>query len=259
MVSAFNFLKVLLIVIIVLCTGAAQAIPVDLSGGDSERLEAGLSGCRDAVEKRFGVRFSSFANYDVSTAADAFVVSADIISYTGSGPPPSTRPDANTRYFQCKATLKAEKWQIDIKPFVVKAKENGIFEPPRLDGYRFEVETHLDMDSEAGIETKGQKWVNEKGQIILKFMARGKTWAWGVLGNPADRGDFENNYSLVDSDGDGVFDEKYPVYIKFGLPGWLKKEENNPQAPGCEKSSCSTSIERWETARTYPHLLRACN
>lgn len=203
---------------------AAYAIPIDLSNEDSEKLKLGLEKCIYGVEKQFGVKFVSFVNYDVRSQKDTFVIFADIIANISNSPAPSYKPDENTRYFQCTATLKSEKWRLELKPFIIKTKEKGTFEPPSLNGYRFEIQTYIDMDNANGSETKGEKWINEKGQIILKFVTKGKIWAWGVLGNPSDRGDDTNNFSLVDIDGDGVLDEKYPIYLKFPFPDWLKSK-----------------------------------
>jgi hypothetical protein len=221
-----KFVNIALAAIFLLLPGyVAYAIPIDLSSEESERLKVGLEKCVQGVEKQFGVKFVSFANYDVRAQKDAFTIFADIVATISSSPAPSPKPDENTRYFQCKATLKAGEWQLESKPFIIKTREKGTFKPPSLDGYRLEARTDLEMDNEAGDETKGEQWVNEKGQIILKFITKGRTWAWGVLGNPSGRGEETDNYSLVDSDGDGVLDEKYPIYVKFPLPDWLKDKE----------------------------------
>jgi hypothetical protein len=43
-----------------------------------------------------------------------------------------------------------------------------------------------------------------------------------VFGNPSNREDVINNYSLVDSEGKGTLNMKYPIYEKFPFPDWLK-------------------------------------
>jgi hypothetical protein len=218
-----KFISIILTFLALLCQlSTVYAIPIDLSNEDSEKLNMGLEKCIKGMEKQFGVKFISFVNYDVRTQKDTFVMFADIIATLSGSPPPSNKPDENTQYFQCTAALKQETWQIEIKPFIIKTKEKGIFQPPDLNGYRLEAQTYIDMDNDNMDETRGEKWINEKGQIILKFITQGKTWAWGVLGNPSDRGDEANNFSLVDSEGDGILDEKYPIYMKFPFPDWLK-------------------------------------
>lgn len=198
------------------------AIPIDLSNEDSEKLKIGLEKCINGIEKQFGVKFIAFVNYDVRTQKDTFVVFADIVATLSGSPPPSNKPDENTRYFQCTASLKQQTWQIEFKPHIIKTKEKGTFQPPDLNEYRLEAQTYVDMGNGNMDETRSEKWINEKGQIILKFITHGKTWAWGVLGNPSDRTNDANNFSLIDSDGDGVLDEKYPIYMKFPFPDWLK-------------------------------------
>lgn len=200
------------------------AIPVDLTKEEGEKLEIGLEKCRAGVESQFNVRFSNFLNYEARTEKDTFFAFADIMASASKTAARSDKPDENTRYFRCTAKLKADKWELEFKPITVRTKEKGIFKKPSLSGYKFEKKENTDMDNDGIHETLVEKWVNQKGQIILKFTTQGKTWAWVVLGTPSNKEDGDNNYSLVDSEGKGILDMKYPIYEKFPFPDWLKQK-----------------------------------
>ena len=104
------------------------------------------------------------------------------------------------------------------------AYEEGVYQPPSLEGYHFDKAKKFDKDwPEDGIkETLVERFLNSKGQGILKYTTKGKTWAWGIMGNPSDRNDTTNNFLIRDSDGDGSYDEKYLGNEGFSLPDYLK-------------------------------------
>lgn len=96
---------------------------------------------------------------------------------------------------------------------VAEAKEVKTegYEVPDLTGYTKTKEGYLDLDrTQDGIkETFVEIFQDPNGKVILKYQTKGKTWAWFYAGNPSDRKDTINNYTIVDSDCDGIFDEKY--------------------------------------------------
>jgi hypothetical protein len=212
----------ILIVAFLSLVSTAVAIPVDLAKEEEEKLKIALEKCRAGVESQFNVIFFYFLNYEARTERDTFFAFADIMASASKTAVPSNKPDENTRYFKCTAKLKADKWDIEFKQIIVKTKEKGIFKKPSLSGYKFEEQVKTDMDNDGIDETLVEKWINQKGQIILKFTTKGKTWAWAVFGNPSNREDGINNYSLVDSEGRGTLNIKYPIYEKFPFPDWLK-------------------------------------
>lgn len=213
---------VLLFIIILSIVSTAVAVPIDLIKEEEEKLNIALEKCRRGVESQFNVKFFYFLNYEARTEKDTFFTFADIMASANMTAVPSNKPDENTRYFKCTAKLRANKWEIEFKPIIVKTKERGIFKQPSLSGYKFEEKANIDMDNDGIDETLVEKWINQKEQIILKFTTQGKIWAWAVFGNPSNREDGINNYSLVDSEGKGTLDMKYPIYEKFPFPDWLK-------------------------------------
>jgi len=219
-----RFIEGLIIFVAVLISiaPAVVAIPIDLTQNEEEKLKVALEKCRTGVESQFNVKFFYYLNYEARTEKDTFFVFADIMASTNRTARPSTKPDEDTRYFKCQAKLKTGKWEVEFKPILVKTKEKGIFKAPSLSGYKFEEQAKTDMDNDNLNETLVEKWINPKGQIILKFITLGKTWAWAVFGNPSNREDWINNYSLVESEGKGILDMKYPIYEKFPFPDWLK-------------------------------------
>lgn len=107
------------------------------------------------------------------------------------------------------------------------AMEKGEYAVPSLNGYTLDHTKQLDKDEIMdGIkETTFERYKNAAGQKILKYTTNGKTWAWGILGNPSNPNDLTNNYVILDSDGDGKFDEKYLGNEDFFLPKLLKGQE----------------------------------
>jgi len=106
----------------------------------------------------------------------------------------------------------------------VTAFEKEVFQPPSLEGYVLDNAAYLDKDKIIdGIhETLGEVFKNSEGKVIVRLSTDRKTWAWGIFGNPSDRTDIINNYVIRDSNGDGIFDEKYPANEQFFLPDWVK-------------------------------------
>ncbi len=104
------------------------------------------------------------------------------------------------------------------------AMETGTFEPPSLDGYAFIEEKLLDKDEKPdGIrETRLEKYQSRSGEKIGKYVTGGKTWAWVVAPNRKNVCRYPDNYGIRDSDGDGVFDERYRYCgEEFWLPRFL--------------------------------------
>lgn len=105
------------------------------------------------------------------------------------------------------------------------AFEMGVFEPPSLDGYLLVEEKLLDKDEvKDGIkETRLEKYQSRSGEKIGKYVTGGKNWAWAVAPNRKDVCHYPDNYVIRDSDGDGVFDERYRFCgEEFWLPAWTK-------------------------------------
>lgn len=105
------------------------------------------------------------------------------------------------------------------------AFEMGVFEPPSLDGYSLVEEKLLDKDEvKDGIkETRLEKYQSRSGEKIGKYVTGGKNWAWAVAPNRKDVCHYPDNYVIRDSDGDGVFDERYRFCgEEFWLPTWTK-------------------------------------
>jgi hypothetical protein len=217
------------IIVLLSLVCSAFAIPVDLTKEEKEKLDVALDKCVKGVENQFGVIFFYFLNYEARTEKDTFFSFVDIMASSNKTATPSNKPDENTRYFRCMAKLKADKWELEFKPIIIKTKEKGILKKPSLSGYKFEEKTNTDMDNDGIDETLVEKWINQKGQIILKFTTQEKIWAWTVFGNPSNREDGINNYSLVDSEGKGMLDMKYPIYEKFPFSEWLKAKARKGQ------------------------------
>jgi len=111
-----------------------------------------------------------------------------------------------------------------------QAMETGTFEPPSLDGYVFVEEKHLDKNEKMdGIrETRLEKYQSRNGERIGKYVTGGKTWAWAVAPNRVDVCRYPDNYAIRDSDGDGVFDERYRY---CGEEFWLPQFLSGPHPP----------------------------
>lgn len=106
----------------------------------------------------------------------------------------------------------------------VPASETGVFQPPGLDGYAFVEEKSLDKDEKPdGIrETRLEIYQSRSGEKIGKYVTGGKTWAWAVAPNRKNVCHYPDNYAIRDSDGDGVFDERYRYCNEdFWLPAFL--------------------------------------
>lgn len=222
MIKRFVEGLIIFVIVFISIAPAVVAIPIDLTKDEEEKLKVALEKCRAGVESQFNVKFFYYLNYEARTEKDTFFAFADIMASANKTAAPSNKPDENTRYFKCQAKLRTDKWELEFKPVIVKTKEKGIFKKPSLSGYKFEEQAKTDMNNDGIEETLVEKWINQKGQIILKFTTLGKTWAWAVFGNPSNREDGINNYSLVDSEGKGTLDMKYPIYEKFPFPDWLK-------------------------------------
>lgn len=110
--------------------------------------------------------------------------------------------------------------------------EKGTFEPPSLDGYSLVEEKLLDKDEvKDGIkETRLEKYQSRSGEKIGKYITGGKTWAWAVAPNRKDVCHYPDNYAIRDSDGDGVFDERYRFCGEdFWLPRFLTGPAPSPE------------------------------
>lgn len=113
------------------------------------------------------------------------------------------------------------------------AMETGTFAPPSLEGYAFIDEKLLDKDEiKDGIkETRLEKYQNGSGWKIGKYIADGKAWAWAVAPNRKDVCRYPDNYVIRDSDGDGIFDERYRYCGEdFWLPGFFSGSTPLPDA-----------------------------
>lgn len=106
------------------------------------------------------------------------------------------------------------------------AVETGVFQPPSLEGYKFEKSWTVDVDqAQDGIrETTIEKFVLDKRRVVLKWTCNGKTWGWSILGNYPDKSDTINNYFVRDAEGKDVFTEKIPANEQFYLPAWVKPD-----------------------------------
>jgi hypothetical protein len=60
------------------------------------------------------------------------------------------------------------------------------------------------------------------GKQIFQWVSEGKTWAWSIKGNPSDKKDDINNFTLVDENGDGRFTMKYGRTEEFDPPEYIK-------------------------------------
>jgi len=109
----------------------------------------------------------------------------------------------------------------------LSAMEKGVFKPPSLEGYTLVQTKQLDKDKvKDGIkETTLEIYGNAIGQYIGKYTCNGIIWEWGVKANN-NNDDTINNYILRDSDGDGIFDERYGGNETTYVPDWVKKAGN---------------------------------
>ena len=105
----------------------------------------------------------------------------------------------------------------------VQAVEKGRYAKPSLDGYVLERTKMLDKSPapDGENETLVEIYVRD-GRYILRYLYDGREWAFGIIGNvqggPADE---RNNFAVRDSDGDGLYDERYVGEEEFFLPEWL--------------------------------------
>lgn len=117
------------------------------------------------------------------------------------------------------------------------AAETGRYSPPSLDGYKLDRVKHIDKDQkrDGNAETLVEIFAKD-GKYILRYTTRGKQWAWGVIGNvEGGPDDAVNNFALRDSNGDGLYDERYVGEEEFFLPAWIRqlqqvRQSTNPNA-----------------------------
>jgi hypothetical protein len=103
--------------------------------------------------------------------------------------------------------------------------EKGEFQIPSFSGYTLERVRELDKDNPPdGVpETLLEIHQGPGGARLGRYVTGGRVWAYAVFGNPGNIDDSGRNYAILDSDGDGVFDERYRYRgEEFHLPRWAK-------------------------------------
>ena len=67
---------------------------------------------------------------------------------------------------------------------------------------------------------------NSQGDKIIKTTTDDEIWRWSKKSHdyPLDKDDITKNYSIVDSDCDGVFDTKYDTKTNMDFPSCLYNE-----------------------------------
>jgi len=119
---------------------------------------------------------------------------------------------------------------LDLGMSVAEAYKDGKFEAPVYDAernivifedeiYKFDKAGDADWDDNGTKETHLERFFNSKGQKILRAVKKsnGEVWAWAVYKNPCDKRDI-NNYSLVDTTGDGAMNRQYGRNEDVPLP-----------------------------------------
>jgi len=105
------------------------------------------------------------------------------------------------------------------------AMEKGIFQPPSLEDYEYERAWQMDINKDGVKETHVTMYKNSDGGKILKITSlNGTVWAWAVRSSywPKDKEDLTKNYTLRDSNCDGVFDEKLKNDEAYKVPDCLR-------------------------------------
>lgn len=103
--------------------------------------------------------------------------------------------------------------------------QEKVFQPPDIEGYTLFEVTELDKDDPPdGVkETRLEIYEGRHGARVGKYITERKVWAYAALGNPKNIDDSTKNYAIVDSDGDGIFDQRFRYRgEEFYLPRWLK-------------------------------------
>jgi len=102
------------------------------------------------------------------------------------------------------------------------AMEKGIFQPPSLEGYTLVQTKQLDKDNNGSRETTLEIYAKGKTKLIGKYITDGKVWGWAIYNDLQNRDDPFKNFSIRDSNGDGIFNEKYTTTEEYPLPDYLK-------------------------------------
>lgn len=93
------------------------------------------------------------------------------------------------------------------------------YEIPDLTGYTKIKEGYLDLDrTKDGVKETFIEIFKGPDNFIMKYTSNGKTWAWGKLKSSSD----PQRYAIIDSDCNGVFDEKYLGDEGFHMPECLE-------------------------------------
>lgn len=110
-----------------------------------------------------------------------------------------------------------------MRPSALFAEELGMYEPPDLAGYVLYKSRLIDADEPPdGIkESLLEKFRTSDGKKVFRISTRGYVWAWSKK-NAQDTNSSKENYVIVDSDGDGIFDVRYSLKEIFGRPSYLK-------------------------------------
>ena len=92
------------------------------------------------------------------------------------------------------------------------------YEVPDLTGYEKLGQLLHDEDGDGKKETIFTIYRNDSGNFITTYSTSGRVWAFGKFRH---RGDTQGMV-IVDSNCDGVFDQKYSADEEFSLPSCLK-------------------------------------
>jgi hypothetical protein len=96
------------------------------------------------------------------------------------------------------------------------------YQVPDLTGYEYIKHIMKDKDSDGIKETRMDGWKNVHGHRVIKYSKDGIVYGWAKQVKSVPKGDLDNNYCILDTDCDGIFDTKIGPDEGFGPPECLK-------------------------------------
>lgn len=103
-----------------------------------------------------------------------------------------------------------------------QAKEKGVFPPFSLAGYKKTWDTPVDSDGDGIKETIITRYTNEAGDTLYRYSRKGRTWAWARKDHDGDRTNVAKTYGIIDSNCDGIFDERLSFHEDAPIPACAK-------------------------------------
>ncbi len=103
------------------------------------------------------------------------------------------------------------------------AAVKGVFKAPAISTFILHGENDGDGDGDGVKETHIMRYLNRAGDSVFSMASGEQLWAWSLNTNGSDETDLNKNYVILDSNCDGIFDEKYRLDEEFHVPECISK------------------------------------